>query len=183
MRSPLRQLLAGSILLATGAAAVVFACGPSNTQFVDFHDTPAGGQIVNPGAILCGLIEGGGCDLFAGDFGCCTGPGVKEGGICVEEAGACPVQAGLVQCNEAADCPVGPNGELPGCCATVPAAEGGRNPSAQCARSCPAASLQLCRTNGECPGKKCVVQKCPDGVIYEMCGLSTSPSFPCTSVP
>jgi hypothetical protein len=92
----------------------------------------------------------------------------------------CPTATGFVTCNETADCNRGPSGgELP-CCATVHP-DGGYL-SARCAPSgitCPAPTLQWCRTNSECAGGECVIQSCPDGRIYEMCGLSTSPSFLC----
>jgi hypothetical protein len=34
----------------------------------------------------------------------------------------------------------------------------------------------MCRTNGECPGKHCVIQTCPDGHLYELCGAYTGGS-------
>ena len=93
--------------------------------------------------------------------------------MCIDAGATCPPATGLVTCNESADCP---HDQL--CCAAFFGGDGGYI-SATCATTCPAPGMQLCRTNGECSGDKCVVQKCSDGQIYEMCGLSSSPAFPC----
>ena len=185
---PVFFAIAGSLLVAWGASLALAACTPGTTNYVDSEDTPAGGVLVNAGVITCGLSAG--CDTNEGNIGCCSGPGATGGGVCVLDSGECPTGTGLMTCNETADCDVSPvNGALQPCCATVVQSGDGGVLSSECSSttSCPSVAssptLQLCRTNGECPNDKCVIQLCPDGLIYEMCGLSTSASFPCTLVP
>ena len=127
---------------------------------------------MNPDIVTCGHTE---CPVSPGE--CCAGPGLPGGGQCFPDASPpCPPGAGAITCNETADCNVQQS-----CCANPPASGG--QLTAACTSSCAPAQIQLCRTNGECPGKHCVIQKCPDGLVYEVCGLSTSPSFACTAVP
>jgi hypothetical protein len=97
---------------------------------------------------------------------------------------ACPAGNLSVSCNEAADCVVGTR-----CCGTVTTPDDGGLVSlgAECAATCPSPlKAQLCRTNEECPdGGPCVIQTCPDGYTYELCGVYTAPAdaglpFSCT---
>ena len=174
-----RYVFAATIFVALTAPSLLF-CEIEIGDVAPPTDTPTGGIAVDPGVLTCGE-EAGSCDTNeGGGAGCCSGPGAANGGVCTGDGEMCPVGTGLVTCNETADCNRGPNGgELP-CCATIHA-DGGYL-GARCSTSaltCPAPTLQLCRTNTECPGGECVVQSCPDGRVYEMCGLSTSPGFVC----
>ena len=178
MRRATRYIVTALVVTGLGAPAIFFACAPGPTNFIDASDTPPEGLPVNPGVLTCGQEEGG-CDTTQGYLGCCVGPGAEAGALCLE-AGACPSGTGFVTCDETADCNVNPDGTPQACCATFRPDAG--TMASQCDPSCAAATVQLCRTNGECPDKKCVVQKCPDGQTYEMCGLSTSASFHCTVV-
>ena len=200
MRRALRQLPLFPLLAAVAGPALFFACTARPTGIIDAADLPKGGLGVYPDSITCGVgeagageMEDGGCQLGAGNAGCCSGPGVANLGSCIplsetDAAATCPANSGLVACNETADCLVNATtGDLLPCCATIH----GRGDasvgyiSATCSASaatCAAPLVQLCRTNGECPGDKCVIQLCPDGQTYEMCGLSTSPDFLCKAV-
>ncbi len=197
-------------LAAIAAPPVFFACTGISSGYIDPGDIPSGGVHVNPGVLTCGTIPGddpnvdGGCGPTFGFAGCCSGPGASSGGACLQGRpdAACPAETGLVTCNETADCYVSATGGLLPCCATIHpasasdagdaagASDANANPagsylSAQCSTTtptCAAPLVQLCRTNKECPGDKCVIQLCPDGQTYEMCGLSTSPDFPCKEV-
>jgi hypothetical protein len=174
MRS-LRFIAAGLGVIVLGAWVTLAACGPDpTTGFIDVNDVPDGGVLVYPLMVTCGA--GALCDLQA-STGCCTGPGIAAP-TCLDAGATCPASAGLATCNEEADCPVGTR-----CCASLFAgSDGGPGYlSAACAASCPAPEIQLCRTNGECSGDRCVIQTCPDKQKYEMCGLSTSAAFPCST--
>ncbi len=152
---------------------------------VDAADIPDGGAKVTPGIIKCG---GGGntCNAFAGDQ-CCTD---DEGGACFTSLIACPTGGGAISCNESADCIVGDV-----CCGSVnlrDAGADGGDPAppyvdSHCSASCKTTLLQLCRTNGECgDAGPCVIQSCPDGRTYELCGVFSmptedgGPTFACT---
>lgn len=165
----LRLLVAGWAAVILGVPLLVFACGDDIPQGVIYaFDTPRGGVPVNPNIVTCGHTECHG--------ECCAGPGLPSGGQCFPDASPpCPPGGGAITCNESADCNVHQS-----CCATPPSSGGYL--TAACASTCAPAQMQLCRTNGECPGNSCVIQRCPDGVVYEVCGLSTSPSFACTKV-
>jgi hypothetical protein len=150
----------------------MLACGEQPTNNVNAFDLPTGGQYVNPDIVDCG--DSGGCRVNPGQ--CCVGPGVDGGAECLSDgATTCPASTGIVTCNETADCQINNR-----CCA-IPPGDGG-SLSAECATSCPSSQVQLCRTNGECPGDKCIIQKCSDGLIYEMCDVYASPTFACTAV-
>ena len=174
-----RYAFAASLFVALTAPTLLF-CEVEIGDVPPPSDTPAGGIAVDPGVLTCGG-DAGTCDTNEGGaLGCCSGPGASSGGVCTGSVETCPSRTGLVTCNETPDCNRGPNGgELP-CCATIHP-DGGYL-SASCSTSaltCPAPTLQLCRTNSECASGECVVQSCPDGRIYEMCELSTSLSFVC----
>ncbi|MGO8992786.1 MAG: hypothetical protein ACLQVI_05625 [Polyangiaceae bacterium] len=172
----IRFFVVGWATLLLGGPILVFACGPEAAPgtYVNAFDTPAGGKFVDPGFVTCGAVPGDGCRVNPGE--CCAGPGVSQGGECFDAGQPCPPGTGAVACNETADCLVHQS-----CCATPP--QGGGYLTSACAASCSSAQIQLCRTNGECPGDECVIQRCPDGLIYEVCGLSTSPGFDCKAVP
>jgi hypothetical protein len=170
---------ATAVAMAAGLAGWlgVAACLPEpSSGFVDSNDLPDGGLRVNPLVVTCGTSTTPTCDV-AGGQQCCSGPGVPYHGACYDAGATCPSDTAAVLCNETADCSPGQV-----CCASLFAGDGGYI-SAQCAASCPAPGMQLCRTNGECSGDKCVVQTCSDGLTYEMCSLSTSAAFPCTPGP
>jgi hypothetical protein len=182
MRRAVSYILSASLLGLLAAPPIIAACGPGPINYVDANDLPAGGIRVFPGVLTCGQslgVEDSGCDLTDEYLGCCVGPSLEGGALCIE-AGVCPTGTGFVTCNETADCDVQADGTLQACCATFQRDAG--TMSSSCAPHCAPPALQLCRTNGECPGDKCVVQKCVDGQTYEMCGLSTSATFPCTAV-
>ncbi len=170
--------MGGFIALALLAPLVHSACAisdPSATT-VDAFDLPPGGEFVNPGEVDC-FFDGGWCQASAGP--CCRGPGADGGALCLADASitTCPASTVTITCNETADCPYGQR-----CCATPPPDAGGFL-SAQCAASCGSTQVQLCRTNSECPSDACHIEKCPDGIVYEMCDLYSPASFPCTAVP
>jgi hypothetical protein len=172
-------ILAAAIVSALTAPSLFFACTPGPTNFIDATDIPTGGLGVDPGVVTCGHYDGG-CNEFVAY--CCIGPGAAGGAICTD-ASTCPSHTGLVYCNESADCFQNTDGTIQACCATFDLDAG--TTASTCsmgATTCAAPTLQLCRTNRECPNKNCVIQKCPDGQTYEMCGLSTSASFRCTAV-
>jgi hypothetical protein len=161
-------------------------------NMVDGSDRPEGGALVTPGVILCG---GGTCNAFAGNQ-CCTG---DEEGTCLSSAVPCPTGGGSMLCNESADCV---QGDV--CCGSLDshdagifdAGDGGvfridAGPlfvSSLCTTSCNTTLIQLCRTNSECEDSgPCVIQSCPDGHTYELCGVFSlpvvsdgGPSFACT---
>jgi hypothetical protein len=176
MRRATRHILTAAAVAALAAPPIILACTPGPTNFIDSNDLPSGGLRVNPGVVTCGN-EDGGCDTSY-YLGCCVGPQEAGGATCSDAAEFCPSGTGLVSCNETADCDVQVDGTLQACCATFHLDAG--TMSTVCAPKCALPALQLCRTNGECPGDKCIVQKCADGQTYEMCTLSTSASFPCT---
>jgi hypothetical protein len=164
-----RLIVAGSAAVIVGAPLLVFACNygiPSGVVYG--FDTPPGGLPVNPGIVTCGGLQ---CEVDLGGL-CCAGPGVAGGGDCFDAGISCPPGTGQILCNEKADC------ESDQFCCASPPSSGGYL-TASCEASCTGAQIQLCRTNGECPGDECVIQKCPDGLVYEACGLSTSPGFAC----
>jgi hypothetical protein len=169
-----RLIVAGSAAIILGGPLLVFACTYGVPPGVVYgFDTPAGGRLVDPSIVVCGGTE---CDVKFGGV-CCAGPGVAGGGDCFDAGASCPPGTGQILCNEKADCLSDQS-----CCASPPSSAPSSSGylTATCATSCTATQIQLCRTNGECPrGEPCVIQKCPDGIVYEVCGLSTSPGFAC----
>jgi hypothetical protein len=164
------------IALALLAPLVPSACAITDpsASTVDAFDLPPGGEHVDPGVVDC--VFDGGCRLATGE--CCQGPGADGGAVCLTDGSTtCPASTGAIKCDETADCPYGQR-----CCATPPQDDAGFL-STQCAAACSSSQVQLCRTNGECPSDICHIEKCPDGVVYEMCDLYTAASFPCTTVP
>jgi hypothetical protein len=134
-------------------------------------DIPAGGRVVNPGVVSCGQGDAG-CDFTQTPTECCLGPGAPKGGACFDAGATCPSGSGVVTCNEAADCLL-----TQVCCATMTPTSGGTSVTATCEPTCAAPSMQMCRTNGECKGTdKCVIQTCPDGLLYELCGTYSDPA-------
>jgi hypothetical protein len=154
-------------------ASLLGDTAPAPDTFVPFNtydaaDIPDGGLPTKPGVLACGATT---CDQFAG-VQCCLG---DEGGACYVEAAACPGTSLSMTCDEIGDCRVGTS-----CCAAVTSLDDGgyTGLASACAVTCTApTNVQVCRTNGECPdGGLCVVQRCPDGYTYELCGLYTSPA-------
>jgi hypothetical protein len=163
---------------------------PLNTVDGSAANRPEGGTPVTGGVILCGG-NGGTCNAFAGNQ-CCTD---DEGGACVSASIGCPSGGGAVFCNESADCI---QGDI--CCGSVNLRDAGFDDAghgvppgtpyvdSQCAMTCNTSLLQLCRTNSECgDAGPCIVQSCPDGRTYELCGVFSTPplydggpSFACT---
>jgi hypothetical protein len=168
-----RLFFAGSAAVILGAPLLVFACSNYGVPpgVIYGFDTPPGGQLVNPGIVACGRAQ---CEVRFGGL-CCAGPDVGSGGQCFDAGLSCPPGTGEIQCNEKADCKSNQS-----CCASPPSSGGYL--TAACALSCTGAQIQLCRTNDECPGGECVIQKCADGIVYEVCGLSTSPGFACVAL-
>jgi hypothetical protein len=182
----------GTTVLADGAVIVVGDGGlvdtapaidtaPPPLNSVDAGDIPEGGLHVDPGVVKCG---GGGatCNAFAGNQ-CCIG-GQQDGAVCLNTGVACATGASSFECNESADCYVGTV-----CCGTLASdSDGGFVWTTRCQASCAAPLPQFCRTNGECGAAAdggCVVQTCPDGHRYEICGAYTAPAdsglaFACT---
>jgi hypothetical protein len=153
-----RRLALWGLVATLNAVVLVFACAPDDSSnYVNAYDLPPGGQFVNPGVVTCGDLEAG----CPGE--CCLGSGTP----------ACPPGTGSVTCNETADCQI-----HNACCASPPGVDGGYL-SATCATSCPSPQVQLCRTNGECPNDKCYIERCSDGLLYEMCEPYATPSFSC----
>jgi hypothetical protein len=168
-----RLFFAGSAAVILGGPLLVFACNDDGVPpgVIYGFDTPPGGRLVNPGIVACGGAQ---CEVRFGGL-CCAGPGVAGGGQCFDAGLSCPPGTGEILCNEKADCKANQS-----CCASPPSSGGYL--TAACALSCTGAQIQLCRTNGECPGGACVIQKCSDGIVYEVCGLSTSAGFACDAL-
>ncbi len=159
------------MVMVAGPPIIVACSDPLEPGTINAFDLPPGGQFVNPNVVDCG--DGGFCGVNPGM--CCLGPGVEGGATC-DFDGGCPPQTVTITCNEAADCPYGSV-----CCGTPPTEEGGTL-YAHCATSCSPSQVQLCRTNGECPGDKCYIERCVDKRVYEMCEPFSSPAFGCAIV-
>jgi hypothetical protein len=122
---------------------------------------PAGGKSCNPSEVSCGTSM---CTIPA-EMCCLEESGQEE---CVAAGASC---TGLPQtCDEASDCP---GGEV--CCleATSPSVAG---VSVKCETSCTGGlfSIQICRSDTECPGGQCIPQTCSLGggsLSVEACGL------------
>jgi hypothetical protein len=178
MRVP-RFVASAAVVVLLGGVGTFLACIASvsgSTGYVNSNDLPDGGLRVDPQVVICGGTTcnvGVPVDADGGSLECCAGPG-DGGGRCFPENTPCPPSTALVVCNEEADCVVGQI-----CCATFFGGGDGGYVGAQCAASCPKGSAELCRTNGECPGDKCIPQQCSNGQFYEMCTLFTSATFSC----
>jgi hypothetical protein len=124
---------------------------------------PPGGQSCTPGVVACG--SNASCKVPAEE--CCLM--ATGSGACLPAGAKCP--GGLpVACAEASDCPAGDI-----CClvVTTPSVTG---VAISCQPSCSGGifSLQICRSDTECPNGQCIAQNCSLGggsLTVEACGL------------
>ena len=111
----------------------------------------------NPMQVTCGSSA-----CATPNDACCATPS-PDGGfgyVCQPENQGC--QGGRLRCDERADCP----DPTDVCCLRTDPTK----PESTCENDCQGGNrIQICRTDAECAGGTCVVNRCPGGQVYQAC--------------